>query len=523
MKNNIITTSDYSINQLILPLDLSVKISKTDPVCTFNELVNNLNLNKYLNKKSIYYAGRKGYNTKVLLKLILFGYMIGRRTLRELEDSCKNDIRFMWLGNRVKPSHQTFGTFINDYLLDSIENIFYDLNKLIIKKENIKLDTLFIDGTKIEANANKNTFVWKKASLTFKKKMIPNIKKLIHDINYNLFFFQNVMYQTSDEPTIEELNIIRDDLLKEKQKQNVVFKTGKGVRKTKLQKYVEKISYYIDRLNCYQENTKICGKHRNSYSKTDHDATFMRIKIDYMGNDQLLPGYNMQVGVFNEYIMLADVYQFASDYSTYRLLMELFNSKYGYYLKRPVCDAGYGGYSNFIYNKEHGIELYQKYPMFKYDVKKKNEEKKFLVENFKCVNGTLFCPNNRKLVFSHKVQVRNCDYDRKSEIYKVSNCRRCPFQEKCKPNNFIKKFNLNSEKTVFHNEAIKNLTSPLGIELRKQRSIQAEGVFGVIKYDSDYNRIKRRGMKKVKMEWLLVSIGYNLLKFHRKKYRLSRN
>ena len=159
--------------------------------------------------------------------------------------------------------------------------------------------------------------------------------------------------------------------------------------------------------------------------------------------------------------------------------------------------------------------------MYKYDVKEKQEQKNFKVENFKITDGTIYCPNNKPLIFNYKYRVKNCDYDRKAEVYKVENCRRCPFKEQCNPINFQKKFNLNLEKTKLHQEAVKNLTSKEGIELRKQRSIQAEGVFGIIKYDYNYRRIRRRGLKNVKLEWLLVSIGYNLMKYHNKKYRIK--
>ena len=190
IKNDTYQHKYHSINQLELPLNLAIKINKTDPVFTFNELVNNLDLTKYLNRERVYYSGRKGYDTVDLLKLVLFGYMIGKRSLRDLEDSCKNDIRFMWLGHEVKPSHQTFATFINNYQTDSIEDIFYELNKIIIKEEQITFDTLFIDGTKLEANANKYSFVWKNAFISFCRKMVRKIKELVNEINNELFFFK---------------------------------------------------------------------------------------------------------------------------------------------------------------------------------------------------------------------------------------------------------------------------------------------------------------------------------------------
>ncbi len=111
----------------------------------------------------------------------------------------------------------------------------------------------------------------------------------------------------------------------------------------------EKLKGYAAKLEEYVEKIKICGEDRNSYSKTDHSATFMRIKTDYMGNDQLLPAYNVQVGVADEYIAVVDVNQYRSDMGCFIPLMNKFYTTYGFYPKYPVADAGYGSYNNYIF------------------------------------------------------------------------------------------------------------------------------------------------------------------------------
>ena len=143
--------------QMKLPLEVGIKIDPADPVVTFKEVMEGVNLNKYLISTSNETRGRDGYDPKVLLKIVLFAFMINVRSTRKIESLCRNDIRFMYLSDEVKPTHMTIANFINNYLLDSIEQISNDITKYIINKQNIDISTVFIDGTKIEAFPNKYT------------------------------------------------------------------------------------------------------------------------------------------------------------------------------------------------------------------------------------------------------------------------------------------------------------------------------------------------------------------------------
>ena len=269
----------------------------------------------------------------------------------------------------------------------------------------------------------------------------------------------------------------------------------------------------------YVEKIKICGEERNSYSKTDHSATFMRIKKDYMGNDQLLPAYNVQVGVADEYIAVVDVNQYRSDMDCFIPLMNKFYTTYGFYPKYPVADAGYGSYNNYIFCEQHGMKKYMKFPMFK----KETTDKKYHEDPFRAVNfpigkdGIMRCPNGKRFYLQYQKNVKGNKYGRQEEVYQCEDCSSCPYAEQCKKTDKNCTVRINRELTAMHQEVIENLESIQGALLRMNRSIQAEGTFDIMKNDRWYKRIVRRGIKSVLLEVFLVSIGHNLYKYHNKQ------
>ena len=142
--------------------------------------------------------------------------------------------------------------------------------------------------------------------------------------------------------------------------------------------------------------------------------------------------------------------------------------------------------------------------------------------NFKTnEDGDLICPNGRKFRLSYRQNVKGNRYGRQEEVYKCTDCSNCPYAQKCKKTEKNRTVRLNRELTAMHEEVLRNLGSDLGILLRMNRSIQAEGTFGIVKQDRGYRRIRRRGLEKVKLELLLVAVGHNLYKFHNKRKRLQ--
>ena len=455
------TNGNYTTRQLKLPLEIEKLIDIADPVYTFCEVMDHIDLSKYFVEKG-YKKGRPRCDEQKLLKVILFAFMEhGISSLREIEKLCRTDIRYMYLLDDLKaPSFATFGNLIRNELTTSIEQIFKDINDYIFEKDHVDLEHAYIDGTKIEANANRYTWVWKKSCVRNRDKVFEKISLLIDAMN-------------------------------------------------------EQVLGYANRI-------EICGNSRNSYSKTDHDATFMRIKSDYMGNDQLLPAYNMQAVICDEYIAVIDAKPYASDMECFVPLMDKFNSIYGHYPRYPVADAGYGSYNNYLYCEEHGMEKFMKFTMFEKETKDaKYHNNPYRADNFRRdEKGNLLCPNNKKIVFKYNKPVYKNKYGRTEEIYECEDCTGCPYRQECmKKTEGNRTVRLNQELTSFHQEVIDNLASIHGALLCMNRSIQSEGTFGVIKWDRSYKRLFRRGEKAVTLEFTLISCGFNLYKYHNKKQR----
>lgn len=519
-----LTDNYYNSKQGILPIFISEFLDICDPVLSFDEFMEGIDLNKYLKKIPEHETGCIRYNPVNMLKTVIFGFMSqGYMSLRDLEDNCKVNIRFMYLMDNEKPSYRTFGYFINEVLNESIEDIFNDINKAIFEKDSVDLNHLYIDGSKFEANANKYSWVWKKATEKSRYRLYEKITTLFNEINMD-FACSGLHIETNTEYMPEQLHNIAERYMKFWQLDPETFVYGKGHRKTVQQRQYEKILEYTSKLEEYIEKIDICGPDRNSYSKTDNSATFMRIKKDYMGNDQLLPAYNIQVGVADEYIAVVDVNQYRSDMDCFIPLMEQFYKTYGFYPKYPTADAGYGSYNNYIYCEQKGMEKYMKFPMFK----KETTDKKYSEDPFRAVNfkvdseGSMRCPNGKKFLFAYRKAVRGNQYGRQEEIYVCEDCSGCPYAEKCKRTSKNRTIRVNQELTSIHKEVIANLESIHGVLLRMNRSIQAEGTFGVIKNNRNYKRIVRKGIKSVRLEIFLVSIGYNLYKYHNKKKRLQK-
>ena len=502
-----------------LPLFLSDCLDLLDPVLTFDRLMGGIDLNKYLTDIPEYTTGRLRYNPVNMLKTVLFGFMTsGYCSLRELEDNCKVNIRFMYLMDHQTPSYRTFGYFINEILQDKIENIFNDINHAIFNDEHVDLQHLYIDGSKFEANANKYTWVWKKATEKFRYKLYEKITAEIEEINAEIAW-SGVQITTNPEYVPDYLNEIVEQLVLLWELDTSTFVYGSGKRKSKEQRHYEHLTTFCQKLQEYIQKIEICGPNRNSYSKTDNSATFMRIKTDYMGNDQLLPAYNVQIGVADEYIAVVDVNHYRSDMDCFVPLMEHFKQTYGFYPKYPVADAGYGSYNNYIFCEQNGIEKYMKFPMFKKETKnQKYHEDPFRAVNFRIdEQGVMRCPNDKAFHFLYRKNVRGNQYGRKEELYECEDCSGCPYAEKCKKTDKNRTVRINQELTSMHQEVIENLESIHGALLRMNRSIQAEGTFGIMKNDRWYKRIVRRGIHSVKLEVLLVAIGHNLYKYQKKK------
>jgi len=330
--------NNTNIYQLVFPVETGILIAEDDSVRLLSQIMEELNY------KELYKAySTKGRNPDVepkdLFKILIYAYMNDIYSSRKIETACKRDINFIWLlQGQNAPDHCAIARFRTERLKDGIiDNLFGQLVTKLSELDEINYKNIFIDGTKIEANANKYTFVWKKATNKFEAKLQLKIKTLIESINKE---FETTYDFGDSKITINELEEIKVLLDDKKLEAKINFVNGKGKRKTQIQKFIENIEEFIEKQSKYDDYNETFNG-RNSFSKTDKDATFMHMKEDHMRNSQLKPGYNVQIGVEGEYVVGVDISSERSDQLTLIPFLEKLKENLPQKFENIVADAGY--------------------------------------------------------------------------------------------------------------------------------------------------------------------------------------
>ena len=448
-------------------------------------------------------VGRKGYNPFNLVATIIYCFSKFKGSLREIEYLCQFDLRVIYLMEQEQPSHNVIKDCINKYILPYQYEIFTSITKAIIEELNIDIDTQYNDGTKIEANANKYKFVWKPT--TYHKKLDTKIKELL--LKMNIEFKNKTLIKS-----FQFNEFIKEYVVKENIDINSI-PIGKGKRLTKEQKNYKSACQYLIKLLEYEEKEAICGENRNSYYKTDKDATAMVLKKDYYSktSHDFHAGYNIQVMVSSGIITMYGVFQDRNDYHTFIPMNDLYYKYYEEYPKNECADSGYGMYENYQYMKEHNIKNYVKNSTWSGEADGKKPQLFYTFDDgVMCLNTCI----GEEVSF---YDIRHPRY-KNSKLYKFVGCSSCNYSYICKKNLKNKNYDyrlyeLIPEYELLKEEARKNLQSPKGIEIRINRSIQVEGTFGQIKQNMQYTRIRRRGLEKVSCEIMLMCLGANIRKY----------
>ena len=448
--------------------------------------------------------GRHSYNPYDLFTAIIFCFAFKKGTLRDIEEMCKYDMRLMYIMNQEIPSYKTISEFINEVILPNTYVIFVAITNTIINELSLDVSDEYVDGTKLEANANKYKFVWK--PVKYHKNLDIKIKEYLIEIGDE--------YQKNGQIKASELFKKIENYASNKNIKVDEIPKGKGKRKTKEQKIYLQGYEYIKKLLEYEEKERICGENRNSYYKTDPDATAMALKKDYYSGhgSNLHAAYNIQFIVSSGIVVFFGTFQDRTDYYTLVPLLDRYKEYYGHYPPNLCADSGYGIYENYDYLIKNEIGNYikmlswngessGKYPQ----LYKLNDEK----------NGFVCIGSNEGVEISFDTTHHQRKKDGK--LYKFEGCNECGYAYKCKEKMKNKTQNYKKVELILEYEKMKeetrnNLLSRKGIEIRVNRSIQAEGTFAQIKQNMGYVRLRRRGLDKVNCEIMLVCLGRNIRK-----------
>lgn len=500
--------------QLVLPLNLEVLVPDDDSVRLLDQILEGLDYSSLI-KASSFYGRNYGTSRITLFKILVYAYSQGIYSSRNIEKACRRDINFKWLlkGEPV-PDHNAIWRFMNGQLDSAVKDLFVQLVKVLAGMDQIPFENLFVDGTKIEADANRYTFVWRKAVEKNEAKLKRSVIGFLEEIKS----VYDIKIDDGLSP-IQMLEKVHEWLSNEKEEQGLAFAEGKGNHKCKLQKDIEKANEYIKRQKKYDYyNSRFNG--RNSLSKTDTDATFMILKEDHMRNAQLKPAYNVQFGIENEYVTNIQVSSDRNDVNALKSFLTDIEKCYGRKPGNVIADAGYESEENYSFMEKNGYGIYIK-PQNHEQGKKRSYARKYpgRVENmtYDEANDQYICAGGKTLVFTgNKERQSKSGYLSTLNVYECTDCSGCSIRSKCTKSKYNKQLEVAVNFHRLRKESYANITSEHGIMLRMNRSIQAEGAIGVLKQDYGFRRFLRRGTRKVESEILLLCMGFNINKLHNK-------
>ena len=514
---------DYTQNaegyQLKRPLNIETIIPEDDSVRLLSQFVEAMDLTDLYST----YERINSVSPRTLLKIVLYSYMNGDYSSRSMELNCRRDINFMFLlEGAPAPDHSTFARFRSIHFAACSKRILAEMSNTLFDLGEISGETIFIDGTKIEASANKYTFVWKKAVTRNQEKLLIKLADLVAECE-QLYDIKIVHGSTIKMKHVRKL---RKKLYALKESEHVVFVHGTGKRKTPLQKSIETLEGYLAKLKEYNQKIHICGE-RNSYSKTDHDATFMRMKEDAMGNGQLKPAYNLQHGVDSEYITWLTVGPQPTDTTTLIPFLKDAENYLKFKYKNITADAGYESEENYLFLESNGQISYIKPANYEISKTRKYRNDIGKIENMEYDEEAdiYTCRNDKKLTVDHVRQYKSrTGYVSEKTIYKCENCDGCPYKKECIKGNNCKTPLDERTKTLqvaktflkYRQEGLERILSEEGILFRTNRSIQAEGSFGDLKQDMQFRRYLSKGTANVLAESTLLAMARNINKLHNK-------
>ena len=502
MKN--ITFKDYSQGQSeLFPSRLDEYIPETSPVRLVSKIVDQLDISSITTSYKA--GGCKGYHPRMMIKVLFYSYLSNTYSCRKMEAALKENIHYMWLSGKQFPKHSCINDFRSKRLKNHINSLFTQVVLMLVDLGCISLDIQYIDGTKIESSANRYTFVWRKSVERYKSNLEKKIKGILAQIEQGI--------QDDSKTTEEELPPIDSVSLQEKIAELNNRNKERSKKEKKLLKELK--NEHLIKLKEYEQKLSDIGENRNSLSKTDKQATFMRMKEDHMKNGQLKPAYNIQISTENQFITNFAPYQNPTDTRTLKNFLESFKEKYNKQSKVVSADAGYGSEENYEYLEKESVKAYVKYNYFHKEQKKafKNDLSKVENLHYDKEQDVFICPMGQTMKLIDEYDKKNSSgYVSHIKKYRAKNCRNCPLKGKCFKGKGNRSIEVNHKLREYKQQAKEKLNSEEGIYYRSKRPIEPEAVFGQIKYNKNFNRFKLKGLSGVNLEFGLVAIALNISK-----------
>jgi len=492
---------------LLFPPSIDSMIAENSPVRLINQIVDELDLSDIdFGYKG---GGSSSYHPRMLLKVLFYAYLNNVYSCRKIATQMEQNIHYIWLSGNQHPNFRTINNFRSNRLKDNIHHLFIQVVYILVDMGYITLKEIYIDGTKIESRANKYSFVWRKSAEKHKEKLEAKINGILAQINEGI--------AQDNQPDNDPPTRINSKELRERIRQ-----INKENRTKEEQKQIKDLeNKHLPKLEEYEQKLEILGD-RNSYSKTDSDATFMRMKEDHMQNGQLKPAYNEQIGTENQFITHYDFFHNPTDTLTLIPFLKGFNANYNKYPDQVCADSGYGSEENYEYLEENHIEAFVKYNYFHKEQKRSFKNNPFLQQNlfYNAIEDYFICPMGQHMTHIGDTSRKSASgFVSHISIYQAQRCHACPLRSACHTSQTNRQIQVNHQLREYKRNARELLTSEEGLKKRSKRPIEPEAVFGQMKFDKSYYRFRHTGKDKIKMDFAIFAIAFNIGKMFKNKQK----
>ncbi len=499
----------YRQDQLsLLPPSLSSLIPESHPVRVVNAVIDQLDLSPIL--ESYAGGGAPSYHPRMMLKVLVYGYLRNIYSSRKLEMALGEHIHFMWLSGDNRPDHNSINRFRSDRLKGVLKAVFSQLVLMLHESGHLDIKDISTDGTKIEANANRYSFVWAKSIQRNRGRIAEQLEAL-------WAYAERVAKEELMDTQPCDLEQLKPEAVAQTiEAIDQALKSTPDADKKKKQKVKYAAKNWPDQLKKYDQQEQTLDG-RNSYSKTDPDATFMRMKDDHMKNGQLKPGYNLQMSTHEQFIVHYSTHPNPTDTLTLKPHLEEYKNSYGHSPEQLTTDGGYGSEENYTYLQQEGVEAFVKYNYFH-----KETQKSFLKKRPFHPNGLYYnkeedvfiCPMGQRMEkIGETIRKTSSGFEQHLHRYQAQNCQGCPLRAACHKAKTNRIIEVNHTLNAFKAQAREKLNSEEGISKRKRRNYDVEATFGILKQNHGLRRFLLRGKDKVEVETGIHAIAHNLRKF----------
>lgn len=503
----VIFKQNHQHQVMAFPPTLEELISADHPVRVVNAVLDKVDIRALTSQYKP--GGTSSYHPRMLLKVLVYAYINNIYSSRKIEEAVSNHIQYMWLAGMQKPDHNTINRFRGERLQKTLQPIFTQVVMLLCEEGLLNIKELYTDGTKIEAAANRYTFVWGKAIKTNKEKIKAQLGRLWQ-------YARDVAAAEMDDTDPSGFDTIDAEKVQQTIDNINEALKDKPVNKQVRQKLNYASKHWPSNLKKYEQQQQVVGENRSSYSKTDTDATFMRMKEDHMKNGQLKPAYNVQISTNNQYVASYSIHQNTTDTNT---LIPHITQHTKNFKQKPAnitADAGYGSEENYQWLEDKRITAYIKHNQFdrmQNDTIKNKEPFATDKLTYDEQRNEYSCPIGEPMKHTgwHIRETTN-GYPQIIDTYQAKKCEGCFLQDICHQQRGNRTIEAANNYRRLKQKAEQRLKTKRGIEKRKKRCYDTEPVFANIKHNHHFKRFMLRGIEKVNIETGLLALAHNLRK-----------